>query len=183
MELETKTENYHNIKKLVFQKGGSIKELLNKEDYRVTNLNNIPIDTTDQELREFIEEYADLEKLEVRKDSRTNTKTATLTFCSSKDLQWVVNELNYSEFGDKVITFENPDNIAQVKRLTAQSIIKFKWFAWPLTKKGAGTIVFKTNVEANNAGEIFTQKFDEKQVSACVESNILRLEGLNERSD
>lgn len=44
----------------------------------------------------------------------------------------------------KKIKFVKTVNAEKNKMMIAESHIKFKWFAWPLTKKGAGIVVFKS---------------------------------------
>ena len=168
LEMETKVTHYNNLQ-LVFQKGGSIRELLNKNDSRVINLVNIPANSTDEEIKEMLEEYADLEKIEIKMDTKTNTKVASITFCSIGDLGWVREQLDHTEFNGKKITFEKPDFNIDDNRLTINRAIKFKWYACPLTKKGVGIVVFKTVDGAKKAQEVFTQPFDKKDVIAKVE--------------
>lgn len=105
--IETKLLTLNNLK-LVCQKGGSIKEIFNATEDRCLVLCNLPNDTTEIDVKELIEDYAQVEKIEL-KPGKEGTKTATITFAFKKDIFNVYNELNFAQYDGHRISFEKPE--------------------------------------------------------------------------
>lgn len=110
----------------------------------------------------MIEEYADIEKVDIKENPANKTKTAVITFCSTGDLRWAVDQLHYTSFNGKRIKFEKLENNPEDKKISSDNTVKFKWYAWPLTKKGIGIVVFRTHEAASKAAEVFARPFDGK---------------------
>lgn len=77
--------------KLVCQKGGSIKEIYSATEDRCLILFNLPGDTLDTDVRELIEDYAPVEKIELKPGKEAGTKSAVITFAFKKDVYTVYN--------------------------------------------------------------------------------------------
>lgn len=85
------------------------------------------------------------------------------------DLEWAVDNLNYTFWKGKKIKFaEVNKNMFENKISLPQISVNFKWYAWGLTKKGSGIVVFTTAEAAVNASKLFSNLFDGKRVTAIV---------------
>lgn len=106
---ETKLLELNNLK-LLCQRGGSIKGIMKSATDRMLVLTNLPPNCTENEIRELIEDYAPVEKLELL-DDKNNSKKAVITFEHKSDLYDVYTELNYVEYDGRRIRFEQETKV------------------------------------------------------------------------
>lgn len=106
-----------------------------------------------------------------------------IKFSTTTDLKWAIDQLDSTLFEGKKLKFLQKPKEAEAKKVVAESFVKFKWYAWPLTKKGIGIVIFKSEEGAVKASEVFARTFDSKEVVAEVKGRNLHLKGLNEITD